>query len=208
MLDARVNGVNIVLVETTNTRQALLRAAQELLIDEGFGGLSMRRVAARCGVSATAIYRHFEDKDALLCAAVVDGFRLFGTYLMQSLKAPTPRERLRVMGQRYFDFAFERPHEYQVIFMLDCSKMGLSKLDEHAKKEIDGTFVMLMDRLKECQDAGVVRAGDTRALAVYYWSTVHGLASLMLSGGLDVGPEENRKLVEQQLELLLRAVAS
>jgi AcrR family transcriptional regulator len=167
----------------------------------------MRRVASSCGVSATAIYRHFEDKDALLCAAVVDGFRLFGAYLMESLQAPTPRQRLRAIGQRYFDFARERPHEYQIMFVLDCRQMGLSKLDDSARREMDGTFVMLVDRIAECQKAGLVRDGDAQSLAAFMWSSAHGLASLMLNGNLDLGPEENARLVAQQLDLIEAALA-
>jgi AcrR family transcriptional regulator len=205
-LDIYVNGVNMWRMAPADTRARLIASARELIVGEGIEGLSMRRVASQCGVSATAIYRHFADKDALACAAVVDGFRLFGSYLAQSLQAPTPLERLERIGRRYFDFAREHPHEYRLIFMLDCPALGLEKLDESSRREIDGTFQMLQDRIAECQLAGVVRAGDPRSLAAFVWASSHGLASLMISGNLDAGPEPALGLVEQQLSLTLKAI--
>lgn len=168
----------------------------------------MRRVASQCGVTATAIYRHFEDKDALVCAAVVEGFRLLGSYLLQALEAKSPLARFQQMGRRYFDFAREHPHDYRIIFMLDCRAQGMAKLDEDQRREIQGTFQMLQDRVTECQAAGVLGAGEAQALAAFVWSSYHGLASLLLSGGLGLlEGEALASLIDQQLALTLRAVA-
>jgi AcrR family transcriptional regulator len=189
------------------TRDKLLHSARELLVEEGLSGVSMRRVATGSGVSATAIYRHFEDKDALLAAAVVESFRLFGSYLLDALEQPTPEKRLRQMGQRYFDFALEHRHDYQLIFMTNCADLGLSRLDETGKREISGTFQMLQDRIVECQKAGVVKKGDPRSLSAWVWSSIHGLAALIITGNLDVGEKENAVLIEQQLDLIDRSLA-
>lgn len=184
----------------TGTREQLVRAARDLLVEGGLGAVSMRRVASQCGLSATAIYRHFPDKDALLSAAVLDGFRRFGAYLLDALEKPTPLERYRQIGRRYFDFARAHRHEYQLIFMTDCAGLGLQKLDETSKQEISGTFQLLQDRIAECQAAGLFEAGDARALAASVWASVHGLASLIITGQLE--SDETDGLIELHLRLI------
>lgn len=184
----------------TGTREQLVRAARDLLIEGGLGAVSMRRVASQCGLSATAIYRHFPDKDALLSAAVLDGFRRFGAYLLDALEKPTPLDRYRHIGRRYFDFARDHRHEYQLIFMTDCAGLGLQKLDETSKQEISGTFQLLQDRIAECQAAGLFEAGDSRAFAASVWASVHGLASLIITGQLE--SDETDGLIELHLRLI------
>ena len=90
-------------------KQELAQAARDLLLSTGLSGLSMRKVARACGVSATAIYRHYQDKDELVAQAVLEGFRIFGSYLMDALEQKTPIRRFRVLGRRYFDFALDNP---------------------------------------------------------------------------------------------------
>jgi AcrR family transcriptional regulator len=188
------------------TREKLLRAARDVLIDEGLSELSMRRVAAACDVSATAVYRHFADKDELLTQAALESFKLFGAYLMDGLERKTPIERLRTMSKRYFDFAREHRQDFVLIFMTDRELLGLSRLDETSKREISGTFQLFQDRIAECQKAGVVRKGDTKALASWWWASLHGLAALTITGHLSASPKEQAALQKQQLEMSLAAL--
>ena len=76
-----VNDVNIV----ADTRERIVEEARDLYLTAGLAGLSMRKVAERVGVTATALYRHFEDKQALLLAVVQAGFERFTTYLLRGL---------------------------------------------------------------------------------------------------------------------------
>jgi AcrR family transcriptional regulator len=186
--------------ETTKTE--LVTAARDLLLEGGLSGLSMRKVASSVGLSATAIYRHYEDKDALVAAAVVEGFRTFATYLLDALEEDTPIERYRLMVRRYFDFAREHSQDYRLIFMTDCNHLGFTRLDEIAQREVSGTFQLLQDRIAECQGAGVFRKGDPRALAAFTWASVHGLASLLLTQQLGETEEETTGLIELHLSLV------
>ncbi len=189
------------------TKQRLVQAARDLLLTGGLPSVSMRRVGSACGLSATAIYRHFEDKDALLAAAVLQGFRTFGSYLLSALEKRTPQARLRHLMRRYFDFSAEHPQDYRLIFMTDCDQLALPNLDEAARQEISGTFQMLQDRIVECQVTGCCRNGDPRSLAAFVWASLHGLAALMVSGNLGVTARERDKLVEQHIELAERALS-
>jgi len=166
------------------TRERILHESRELLREKGSAGFSMRGLAERVGVTPTALYRHFEDRDALLATLLDEGFSNFSSYLLRALSGKTPLERLRRSGIAYFDFALEHPRDYALMFMTPCADLGLQTVSESAKARMDGTFVFLVDRIKECIAAGVCIAYEPRALALHVWATVHGLASIRLNGQL------------------------
>jgi len=188
---------------TRDTRQQLLEKARDILVAEGLEGLSMRKVASACDLSAPAIYRHFADKDHLLSAAVAEGARLFSHYLLGALTEPTPFSRLKKLGERYFDFALEHPKDYELLFVVNCRALGLERLDERAQAETSASFRILVDRVAECQAAGELRAGPLEPTAVYIWSSVHGFASLALSGHLSQEGQALRDLFAVHQDLLL-----
>jgi AcrR family transcriptional regulator len=167
------------------TKERILQESRELLREKGIAGFSMRGVAERVGVTATALYRHFEDKDALLAALLEQGFLTFGSYLMRALAGKTPMDRLRRAGYAYFDFALEHPRDYALMFMTPCQELGLKSVSDGAKSRMDATFVFLVDRVQECIAAGVCEAHDPTAIALNIWAEVHGLVCLRLNGQLD-----------------------
>jgi AcrR family transcriptional regulator len=140
----------------------------------------LREVARRAGVSAPAFYRHLDGKGALLGAVCNEGFRLFGSYLMRALREPTPMARLRKSGLLYLHFALENPRDYRVIFMTALDEPGLAR----AKGAADAppTFQFIVDRARECMDAGDLARRDATEVAAVIWAHVHGLVSLRLSG--------------------------
>jgi AcrR family transcriptional regulator len=190
------------------TREEILRESREVLREKGIHGFSMRQVAERVGVSATALYRHFDDKDALLASLLEQGFTTFGGYLVRSLSGKTPLERLRLAGSAYFDFALEHPRDYALMFLTPCAELGFSSVSEQTKTRMDGTFVFLVDRVKECVAAGVVEAHAPEATALNIWAEVHGLASLRLNGQLadlhDAAFRERVEFMLDRIELSLR----
>jgi AcrR family transcriptional regulator len=165
-------------------RERILKESRELLRKQGLNGFSMRGVAERVGVSATALYRHYQDKDALLWAVLEEGFSTFSSYLMRSLAGKTPMERLRRAGRAYFDFALEHPRDYALMFMTPCEEVGLDRVSEGTRMRMEGTFVFLVDRVKECIAAGVAEALDPQEAALNIWAEVHGLTCLRLNGHL------------------------
>lgn len=190
-----------------DTPELILQAARDLLVSEGIEGLSMRKVGHRVGISAAAIYRHFEGKDALLSAAVHRGALTFASYLIQALAEADARSRLVTMCHRYFAFAHEHFADYQLLFMLNCQKVGFYQLDQSAQAATSQTFQLLVDRVVECQGAAVLAQDDARMQAVFIWTSLHGLVSVWMTGHLHVTLEAYRGLLTQQVELLLGALA-
>lgn len=137
-------------------RAAVLSAAWKLIQKEGVGGLSVREAARRAGVSHSAPYRHFADRDALLTALVAEGFEL----LMKALENRAGRE----LGEAYVGFALEHPERFRLMFSGGRARADL--LAHFAKP-----FAHL--------------GADAAAAGAAAWSLVHGLASLVLEGQLE-----------------------
>src|SRR5688572_18411020 len=144
----------------------------------------MRKLAERVGVTATAIYRHFESKEALIAAVCDQGFSLFAAYLWRALDEKAPLARLIRTREEYVRFALEHEHFYRTMFMTSGFALGWEHMPELNRNRAQGTFQFLVDRVRECQDAGVLQKGDPRRLALQIWAHGHGLASLRLAGQL------------------------
>jgi AcrR family transcriptional regulator len=168
-----------------DTRAELLAAARDVFLEAGPAQFSLREVARRVGVSAAAVYRHFEGKEALVQAACTQGFQVFSSYLVRALVESTPRARLLAMSEQYRLFGLENPLDYRFIFMSSTDELSKAAAsDTHARAAPlpqDTTFLFLVDRVRECVEAGVLAPGDPEVTAVQIWAHVHGLVALRLS---------------------------
>ena len=166
-------------VDGEETRARLLTTARDMVLEVGPDNVSLREVARRVGISAPAVYRHFDDKDALILGACQQGFQVFSSYLVRALAEPTPLARLQASGANYLRFGLENERDYRFIFMSQVANAA----PKVAPKQ-DTTFQFLVDRVNECMKARILRKGDAEAVAALIWAHVHGLVSLRLSGHL------------------------
>jgi AcrR family transcriptional regulator len=154
-------------------RPALIAAARALLDDGGPNAVGLRETARRVGVSPTATYRHFRDKDSLLAAVAAEGFRAFGAALDDAARDAQP---LSAMGRAYVEFALANPGLFRLMFGAQIRERDkFPELTEAA----DAAFA----RLKAAA-AGAPPDSDAEAAAVAAWSLVHGLSHLLLDGML------------------------
>ncbi|MEI9937919.1 MAG: TetR/AcrR family transcriptional regulator [Pseudomonadota bacterium] len=197
-----------------DTRALLVTAARDLFLESGEPGFSLREVARRVGVSPAAVYRHFDGKEALTFAACTQGFQVFSNYLVRALAAPSPLERALAACEQYRAFGLENPLDYRFIFMSPAEQVHVPK--EMATFASDGpmlpqhsTFQFLVDRIRECMDAGVIARGDPETTAVLVWAHLHGLVSLRLSGLLEaIGDNQAfAEVYRQSVARLLRGLA-
>src|SRR6202008_4800343 len=101
-------------------RAACLRAAKELLEEDGAAGLSVRAVARRAGVSPGAPYRHYADRDALVSAAAAEGYRELAGYLDAAHPAPSTPDDLAAVAVAYVRFALEHRALFRTMFSDPC----------------------------------------------------------------------------------------
>lgn len=183
-----------------------MRHAREHYLEVGAHQFSLREVARRTGVSAAAVYRHFEDKDALLAAICAEGFQTFHMYLMRALAEKSPLERLRAAGRAYRAFGVENPEDYRVIFSSADRVLRVSTF-EKLQVQTSSTFQFLVDRVRECQDARVIRKGTPSEIAASIWAHVHGLVSLYISERLPFDDAAFATFFAESTDHLLRGLA-
>jgi AcrR family transcriptional regulator len=136
----------------------------------------MRKVAERVGISAPAIYRHYENKDELLNEVVTEGLKILETYLAPALEAETPLERLSQLVERFLDFALEQPQTFYCAFMVPSKSIG--KLSEELARRNWSTFQHAVEQISECMETGVFRKDDPMETAILLWAEAHGLITL------------------------------
>jgi AcrR family transcriptional regulator len=198
---------------STTTKERLVAAARDHFVEVGAAHFSLREVARATGVSAAAVYRHFDDKEALLEAVYAEGFRVFASYLFASLSEPEPLARLRAAGNQYLAFGLERQRDYRAIFMRDASPAAQGGARTPAAGGSvavclpDPTFQFLVDRVRDCVDAQVFAPVDPQDAAVTIWGHVHGLVALRLSGHLAAVGDDGafRALFREGTERLLES---
>lgn len=158
--------------------EAILEAARDLLAKGGIRGLSMRMLAERVGVSATAIYHYFEGKQDLVDRIVRTGFERFGDYLERGMAAHPKGslQRIRALGDAYLRFALENQAYFRVIF-------SIQPQHERSMRDLPegGGYHLLRQSVVDAMEAGTIRRADPDLMSLYLWSSVHGLVTLMLS---------------------------
>lgn len=161
-----------------NLRRELVTAALEIINRRGPEGLTLRAVADRLGVTATAPYRHFPSKQALLAAVATEGFTtmLDGIRLAQREAGADPLARYEAMAVGYVRFATAHPEHFRVMYGPRVDFDSVAVTDRRT------AFGMLTGAIEDCQAAGQARAGDPRPIANQAWAYAHGVITLFLHG--------------------------
>ena len=161
-------------------RRTLLDEAALLLREEGEQGLSMRRLAARVGVSRTAPYHHFKDKQDLLCAIAEEGFRRFLGVL--TLDGPDlSLKGIRHFVRDYLEFALSNAEYYDLMFGSHLWKS--EGITEALKERAHGSFRFYLEQARAWQEQGLVHKKlDPLRYSQVSWSTLHGMSRLLIDG--------------------------
>ncbi len=154
-----------------NLRAALIAAARKLLDAGGVEAIGLRETARRVGVSATATYRHFADKDDLIAAVATEGFKEFGNALAA---ATGGKARLSEMGLAYVDFAIAHAGLFNLMFGPQLRQRD--RFPELVAAS-DAAFALLVEGVRQ---SGGVEASHVEAAAYSAWSLAHGFARLAL----------------------------
>ncbi|AQA20352.1 hypothetical protein BST95_16230 [Halioglobus japonicus] len=155
-----------------------------ILREEGESALSLRALAANLGVSRTAPYNHFENKQSLLCAIAEEGFARFN----QTMQDVRDKHRgqggevlTRALVRAYLDFARNNQEYYDLMYGSDFWRSG--KLTPTLKSTARGVLRQDIERLKRGQQRGLIAAEvDAVQFSQMYWGTLHGISRLLLDG--------------------------
>ena len=169
-----------------NLREALLKLTTEIIANEGQETVTLRELARRIGVSRTAPYRHFKDKNSLLAAVAVACFQDLNLNLLNDFDAPhlDALEQLHRMLCHYVTFAIDHHFQYRLMFGKGFHE---NEIFPELSEVADETFAILAQAVAQCQDRGLVNEGDPRHFGYMIWSSVHGLSVLYMDGKLQLG---------------------
>ncbi len=175
-----------------NLRTALTDAAMAMVAAEGADALSMRKLAAEVGVSATAIYRHFPGRDALLATLGARAAKMLAHLQSSAAKAAGGGlPGLSAAGETYVAFAVDQPALFRLLF----SRPADISLVDAPKDEVAAAMRGLRDQV-DILMPGADAAAERRAAVIRAWAIVHGLAVLVLDGHIDYDPEDVRRVLE------------
>ncbi|NWH09528.1 MAG: TetR/AcrR family transcriptional regulator [Alphaproteobacteria bacterium] len=169
-------------------RAQIVAVARDLFTSEGIERTSMRAIAARAGITATAIYDHFPDKAALLRAIADQFFMRLIEAIASALDAGSdPAACFRNMAHAYVRCGLENPDEYRLVFMTPIVQLGKDDGFKHwsnrPEEETPGTrsFAMLESLIARLMEAGYLAKADIRTTAEMLWACVHGIVALLIT---------------------------
>jgi AcrR family transcriptional regulator len=190
-----------------NLKEALLRAALELIAKKGPAGFTFAQAARWAGVSPAAPYRHFRDRDELLANLALRGFERFAIVLEKAWDdgRPQPFAALDRLGKAYLEFARAEPAYYSAMFEAGIPLASSSELREAGER----AFAVLRGASKIlCAQMPPQSRPPVLMVALHIWAMSHGVASLFGRGDtarrtLPMSPEE---LLEAAVLVYLRGL--
>ena len=172
-------------------RAAALEMGMERLANREQPDLGLRALARDLGVSATALYRHFPNKDALLDALALEGLNRLGQHQAEAAaEAGGGQDGFAEVGVTYVTWAVENPALLRLIYhrigLVDLTTDDPNAMGEAFHQLRAGIAAMIPDEMAKEERA---------AAALHAWSLVHGLAMLILDGQVEYDPAMIRKVV-------------
>ena len=167
-------------------KEALIAKGLQLLNKDGYEGFSLRKVAALCGVSHAAPYRHFKDKDELVSAITNQVMENFKLYLEEAvIRYPDdPKAQIVNLGKQYVKFMVENP-EYLKFFIVNHQFGNPVVIENNAiHHQANGVFEVFTQSAANYLNSLQAKAGDRIVDVLTMWSTVQGIAVLMVYGNL------------------------
>ncbi|EPR43778.1 transcriptional regulator, TetR family [Desulfovibrio sp. X2] len=183
-------------------RRAILDASLALFSKGGIKAVSMRSIAERIEYSPGTIYRYFDGKSAILRELRMGAFAIFYDRMAALESVADPVERLKAASRDYIAFALEHPEYYHLMF---------DTPDAPSLDDPDGIFPPMRSYRKfrsyveACMQAGCIQGADPMVATISIWSTLHGLAGMLLAGTLRMIPEDQRLgVADKAVEFALR----
>ena len=164
-------------------RTLIIDAARELFVAKGVEAVTMREIAKRINYSATSIYHHFEDKEALLRAICDTDFLALASTLKSIFLIADPVERLFALGKGYAQFALSQPNHYRLMFMTGRVPCDPEKSTLQQNSAEQDAYYQLKSVVSQAHAGGCFRDDliDPELIAQTVWAGMHGVCSLQIS---------------------------
>jgi AcrR family transcriptional regulator len=153
-------------------RERILGAARRIVMRDGLGALSMRKIADAIDYSPATLYLHFRNRDDIARALCEEGYARLLASVAPAARVADPHERLRALAHAYVAFGHAHRQTYRLIFMEDPSHTDAG----------GAAFRLLTDALDALKaDARIPPDADPTIWAEALWATLHGIVALSLT---------------------------
>ena len=203
--------------EISSMRDKILDVAAELIVEEGFNKLSMRKIASRLGVTATNLYYYFASKDEINIMIRVRGFHMLYDQLLAAYnKHDAPADRHRAIAWAFVDFGITYPDYFDVMYNLRTPKYTnyigtkLETVASYEKNSSKRTLQISIDILAEMVGKKIEKQQEyLKYRAIRVWSDLHGIISIYNSRVLFEAAENDKEILERRVnEVLDESIAS
>ena len=175
-------------------RGGILSAAREIASEEGWGAVTIRKIAGRIEYSPPMLYGYFDSKEDILLELVRMGYAGQLEAIERARDAARdPEEALIEMSRAWARYAFEAPDLYQVMYGLGGVSFPVTELQREGEKIADEIAQVLEQLLAK----NGKEAEDVWGKVTLAWATLHGLIALTMAGRIPGGYEETERLVDQ-----------
>lgn len=185
----------------SDTAARILAAASDLLETGGAEAVTMRKTAAKVGVTAMALYRHFASREALLAALAEDSFLRLGAEWSEVAWSGDPDDDLDVALRRYLDFALARPRLYSFLFV--DRREESRRFPEGFGGGASPTLRVLVEALDAGMRSGRLRDDDPLECALLVAAELQGLVAMYLGGRIAMTGSDLRALCARQVRRIL-----
>jgi len=174
-------------------RASILKAAWQLVLEEGWQALSIRKIAEAIEYSSPVIYDHFENKEAILFELTRQGFQKLNEELAKAKKrSAQPEKQLEAIAYSYWEFAFDNKAYYQVMYGLGMpSCETISQIGE-LKTFSD----LILEPIKNLIAAGNNKNADPVLKLHTFWSMLHGMISINMMNNNEAKEELNQMVIQ------------
>jgi len=178
-------------------RSAIMDTAWQMVKEEGWQSLSIRKIADAIEYSVPVIYDHFENKEAILAEFGLVGFDLLSKKIKQAKeKHAEPVGQLKAMADAYWNFALKNKEYYQLMYGVGMACCGKEKnMDD--KDSFDS---LIMDSIEKIISKSKQPATSVCLKYHTYWSILHGLVSIKMMGNSPVSGELNKMVMDDAID--------
>jgi AcrR family transcriptional regulator len=182
-------------------RKLILDASIKLFIEEGFGNVTIRKIADLIEYSPTTVYLYFKDKDEILTALHDVGFQKMQEFNHDLASINNPLLRLHKMGENYLQFGMENPEFYDLMFIMGEPMKAFEEVGCEWKPG-DAAIKVLQATVTECIEKNYLIKADPRLVSLSVWSFVHGLVSLAIRERMEKFVPEKEMLLPSMKQSL------
>lgn len=185
-----------------DTRCNILSASLDIVKEEGWNSLSMRKIADKIEYTAPIIYEYFNNKEAILQELTRMGYvKLAERMEREKVKFAEPEKQLEAMWMAYWHFAFEEQELYKLMYGVEVNCCAFENACPAMKTPSD----MLWDKIEEITP--IAKRSDEYLDLKYYtfWSVVHGLISINLTKKI-TSDELNQQVLSDAITGIIRSI--